>query len=114
MSNETQQSTDPIILGEVAPEELQQIIGLKRQADQILHQIGVNRVQEQRMIAHLHLTEENTNAILTGVGKRLGIPNGVPWSVTSEGKAVQSGPVQVPPKMQIVKPDEGEDQTPGA
>jgi len=87
----------PIVLGDMLPQEMGQITELKQQADQIVHQIGVNSVQEHRMIDQLRQVENATNGIVASAGKRLGIPEGTAWSVTSEGKAVLAGPPQAGP-----------------
>jgi len=86
------EATQPEVLGELTPEEMQQVLGLKRQADQILHQIGVHRVQEHNLISQLQQTEQGTTKVLKAAGVRLGIPEGTQWSVTSEGKAMLVGP----------------------
>jgi len=91
MTDQTPQQTQTV-LGEVQPMALQRLAGLKQQADQVVHQIGVNRVQEHRLIDQLRQLENATNQIVMEEGKRLNIPEGTAWSVTSEGKAVQVGP----------------------
>lgn len=80
-----------IVLGQVLPEELAQLGALKTQAEQIVHQIGVNRVQEHRLMNQLRQVEKQTNQVVMGAGKRLSIPDGTAWSVTSDGKAIQVG-----------------------
>lgn len=90
MTDQTPQQTQTV-LGEVQPMALQRLAGLKQQADQVVHQIGVNRVQEHRLIDQLRQLENATNQIVMEEGKRLNIPEGTAWSVTSEGKAVQVG-----------------------
>jgi len=96
------EATQPEVLGDLLPNELEDVIGLKRQADQIVHQIGVSRVQEHRLIDQLHQTEVNTNNVLKAAGTRIGIPEGTPWSVTSEGKAMLVGPRPVAPRPTLV------------
>jgi len=92
-----------IVLGEVLPEALAKLTGLKQQADQTVHQIGVHRVQEHRLMDQLRRLENATNQVVMEEGKRLGIPEGTAWSVTQDGKAVQVGappilrPVPNPP-----------------
>ncbi len=98
MTNQNPQTQT--VLGDVLPQALQRLSGLKQQADQVVHQIGVNRVQEQRLIDQLRQLENATNAIVMEEGKRLDIPEGTAWSVTSEGKAVQVGG----PAMEISQP----------
>jgi hypothetical protein len=114
-----QQPPQPHIFGEVEPDELQRLAGLKQQADGLIHQMGVNRVNEHRLIMQLSQCEQATNEIVKVAGDRLGIPNGTAWSVTSDGKAVSVGPQPTPSQMRpnlsaVSTPDAGEDTTPEA
>ena len=107
--------TQPEVLGELLPEEMQQVLSLKRQADNIVHQLGVHRVQEHQLIGQLRQTEGNTTNVLKVVGDRLGITDGTPWSVTSEGKAMLVGPKPVTSKPVSLVPDpsmDGEEENP--
>ena len=52
-----------IVLGEVLPEALAKLTGLKQQADQTVHQIGVHRVQEHRLMDQLRRLENATNQV---------------------------------------------------
>lgn len=95
------QPTGPQMLGEATPEELQCLTGLKQQADQIVHQIGVAEVQKMRLYGQLNQIERGTNQVVQGIGERLGLPQGMPWSVTADGKVVQMGgvPMQMKPTL---------------
>jgi len=86
------EAVQPEVLGDLTSEEMKQVLGLKRQADQIIHQLGVHRVQEHNLINQLQQTEQGTTMVLKVAGDRLGIPDGTKWSVTSEGKAMLVGP----------------------
>lgn len=100
MTNDNQPPTENLeVLGDLLPEEMEKVIGLKRQADQIVHQMGVLRVQEHRLMGQLRQTEEGTNLVLKSVGARLGIADGTPWSVNSEGKALLVGPRPATPTL---------------
>ncbi len=100
IENNPNTANAPTILGEVSPQELQRLSGLKQQADQVVHRIGVHRVQEYQLIEQLRSLENATNAIVREAGKRLGIADGTAWSVTSDGKAVMVGapPVAMTPQ----------------
>jgi hypothetical protein len=78
----------PAIIGDLLPEELQQLTQLRLLSEQTLRQIGLNRVTEQRLIQQLNLTEQKAQMTLNQVGSRLGIPDATPWQVTEEGKAI--------------------------
>ena len=107
MNDNTQPPVEmqPEVLGELLSEEMEQVVGLKRQADNIVHQMGVNRVNEHRLIEQLKQIEGNTNSVLKAAGKRLCIPDGTPWSVTSEGKAIRVGPKPIVPNPMSIVPD---------
>jgi|APSaa5957512622_1039677.scaffolds.fasta_scaffold01421_3 hypothetical protein len=96
----------PQVLGEVLPDELQRLGGLKQQADQTVQQIGLAVVSAFRMMGNLQQAEMATNQIIKAAGERLGIPEGTPWSVTMDGKAVlvqQPGmPQQMPQRPRPV------------
>ncbi len=102
------QPAGPQLLGEMLPEELQRLTGLKQQADQVVHQIGVVDVQRMRLHAQLGRLEMATNQIIQAAGKRLGIPDGTAWSVTQDGKAVQVGAPPVMRPTLVPTPLEGE------
>jgi hypothetical protein len=89
----------PPVLGELTTEELNGITNLKQQADRVVHQLGINRVQEHRLMDNLRRMETGTNQIIQQAGKRLGIPEGTPWSVTQDGKAVLAGPPPAGPSL---------------
>lgn len=96
------------VFGEILPDELQRLVGLKQQADQIVHQIGVHSVQGHRLMDNLRQVEQASNQIVMEAGKRLEIPEGTPWSVTSEGKAVLAGtPPASRPTLVPTPPPEG-------
>jgi len=81
-------SSEPQILGEVLPDELQRLTGLKQQADHMVMQIGHAFVSAFRMMGNIQQAEVATNQIIKVAGERLGIPEGTAWSVTMDGKAV--------------------------
>ena len=99
---------DPLVLGEVEPQELQALTNLKQQADHLVNQLGIHRVQEHRMIRQLDRLEQATNQIIGSIGERLGIPKDTAWSVTADGKAIQVGapPPQARPNLQAVPDSE--------
>jgi len=112
------QPAGPIVLGEMTPEEMGRLQGFKAQADQTVHQIGVNRVQEHRLMQQLGRLENSTNQVIQEAGARLAIPDGTAWSVTGDGKAILVGtpPPAQPPKAKptlVPVPEAGQaDETP--
>lgn len=75
------------ILGELAEDEKQRLADLRGQSDQIVFQIGLNRLNEQRLLAQLQQTERVAQSMLNQVGARLGIPDGTPWQI-QDGQAI--------------------------
>lgn len=88
---------EPTHIGDLQPEELQQLTALRRQSENIVYQIGLNRVAEQRLFMQLQRTEQANLLALNQVGARLGIPDGTAWQVTGDGQAVMIAP-PTPPK----------------
>lgn len=89
---------DSLILGDLTAEELQHLTQLRQQSDQIVHQIGLNRVAEQRLMQQLSQMERSAQTVLSQAGARIGIPDGTPWQVSSEGKAIMAVPITIPPE----------------
>lgn len=102
---------EPVIIGDLTAEELQKLGDLRQQSEHIVHQIGLNRVQEQRLMQQLQRTEQTAQVVLNQAGARLGIPDGTAWQVTSEGKAIMVGAPKAAPRPQVV-PAPVEDETP--
>lgn len=109
---------EPAIIGDLLPQELQQLTNLRQQSEQIVHQIGLNRVAEQRLMQQLQGAERQAQVVLNQTGDRLGIPDGTAWQVTGDGKAIFVGPppaqvhqpAEAPAKapiLQVVPPPEG-------
>jgi len=102
----------PVVIGELLPDELQRLAGLRQQSEQIVHQIGLNRVAEQRLMQQLQQAERTAQVVLNQTGARLGIPDGTAWQVTGDGKAVMVVPPPVPqasqtPNLKVAPPPEG-------
>lgn len=98
------QQGEPVIIGDLTAEELQRLGELRQQSEHIVHQIGLNRVQEQRLMQQLQRTEQTAQVVLNQAGARLGIPDGTAWQVTSEGKAIMVGAPKASPRPQVVPP----------
>ena len=75
-------------LGDLTPSEIQRLTALRQQSEGVIHQIGLNRVRENRLMDQLRWAEQEAQTTLSQVGVRLGIAEGTPWSVTAEGQAV--------------------------
>jgi hypothetical protein len=82
------QQQGTVVVGDLLPDEMSLLAKLREQSDQIIHQIGLNRVAEQRLMQQLQQAERSAQITLNKAGARLGIPDGTPWQVTGEGQAV--------------------------
>jgi len=74
--------------GSVETETLQQLNSLRQAAKDITSEIGNIEIRKARLIGSLGEVETRAQTLLTDEGKRLGIPDGTPWQVTSEGRVV--------------------------
>jgi len=112
MNNE--QPTGPNVLGELTPEEMQRLTGLKQQSEQAVHRVGLATVNMLRNYKNVEALEQQAQSVLNMAGARLGIPQGTAWSVTGDGKVVQVGmpaPAPAPAPQEVVTDEDGEADT---
>lgn len=76
------------LLGELTAVEQEGLRSLRNSSDELIRRIGLNRVEEARMLAQLNLIERKASSSLQEIGKRLSIPDGAAWSVTADGRAI--------------------------
>lgn len=109
MSDASITQGEPVVIGDLLPEELQHLGALRQQSEQIVHQIGLNRVAEQRLMQQLQQTERAAQVALNQTGARLGIPDGTGWQVTGDGKAIMLAPAPAAAKtpLKVAPPPEG-------
>jgi len=74
--------------GAVDTAVLQQLNSLKQAASDITSEIGSLEIRKARLIGSLGEVENRAQQILSDEGKRLGIPEGTAWQVTSEGEVI--------------------------
>jgi len=96
----------PTILGQLTEEENQTLTTLRGRTDQVVYNIGQVALQQHRLMANIDAMEAQARGVLQDAGKRLGIPDGVPWSVTNEGFAIQAAT----PTQQVTVPTPAEDE----
>jgi hypothetical protein len=110
MNNE--QPGGPSILGELTPEEMQRLQGLKQQSEQAVHRVGLATINMLRNYQNVEALEKQAQGVLNMAGARLGIPQGTAWSVHGDGKVVHVGmpapePAPAPPQ-EVVTDEDGE------
>lgn len=76
------------IFGELTPVEQEGLRRFRATSDELVRRIGLNRVEEARLLGQLNLVERQATSSLQEIGKRLGIPDGTAWSVTGNGQAI--------------------------
>ena len=76
------------VIGKVQEGTILQLNTLRQAAKDITTEIGQIEIRKARLIGSLGDVEGRAQALLTEVGKRLGVPEGAAWQVTPEGDAV--------------------------
>lgn len=62
------------------------ISSLRRRGQQIQMQIGEIEINKAKLLGGLADLENQAQRVLSEAGRRLGIPDGVPWVVSMDGK----------------------------
>jgi len=90
---------DLTILGALTPQENAMLMNLRRQSQQLVGEIGKIEIQKSQYLDRFRATDEQSQSILMGIGQRLGIPDGTPWTVGGDGNA-RTLPPQMLQQMQ--------------
>ena len=69
-------------------EETQTLTQLKRQAQEIIHEIGQIEVRKSQRLSSLADLEEQAQMILNSAAERLNIPKGTSWQTTPTGEII--------------------------
>jgi hypothetical protein len=72
----------------LAEEELQILSRYRTAGEDVLREIGQIEIRKARLIGSFGQLETASQTKLQEVGKRLGIPEGAPWSVQPDGSVV--------------------------
>ena len=75
-------------LGQVEETTILQLNSLRQAAKDLSSEIGNIEIRKARMIGSMGDIEQRANELLLAEAKRLNIPEGTAWQVTSDGKAV--------------------------
>jgi hypothetical protein len=76
---------DPTVVGSLTEMESNAIGMLRRQGQQMQMEIGGIEIHKARLVGNILDLEAQAHRILTEAGKRLGIPEGQPWTVNPDG-----------------------------
>lgn len=61
---------------------------MHKQAQEIVHNIGLAEVRKAKMLGQLAEIDEHAQGVMNSVAARLGIPQGTAWQVTPDGSVV--------------------------
>ena len=86
--SEASTKAQPKVIGNITPEELTQMTQMRQASDGLVMQLGRLRLQEQQVLQQIQQVQGEAQQVLSVVGKRLGIPDGVPWQVDPKGQAI--------------------------
>lgn len=71
----------------VAPEVLAGITQLRSRAEGLLGEIGRIELHKSNLMEEVNVLNQQANSLVKQESERLGIPAGVQWKITPEGKA---------------------------
>lgn len=76
---------DPSVIGRLTPEEQQGMMRIRAESQQILAKIGEYDLLKSRLLARVEELDSQGQAMIAGVTKRLGLPEGSNWVGTQDG-----------------------------
>ena len=74
--------------GEIAQEIMHGVQALRALTNHLLQEIGRVEIHKDRLTQEVYRLDEEATRLLKGEAQRLGIPEGTPWRMTPEGKAM--------------------------
>lgn len=75
-------------IGDVSPRILQIIQQAKGRNQRIIQEIGNLELRKMQLVRTLEQIDADVKKLVDAEGIRLGVPEGVPWQITPEGKVV--------------------------
>jgi hypothetical protein len=93
---------DPNVVGTLTQQEMETLAGLRRRGSQLVMQIGAVEVQKARMLGDLDANENQAEAVMQGISKRMGISDGQRYQIMPDGKVrlVEANPPMESPPAQ--------------
>jgi len=76
------------VLGDVSPQVLHGVTALRGQTNNLLTEVGRVEVHKDRLLKEIYRLDDEATRLLQQEAKRLEIPDGTPWRMTPEGKAM--------------------------
>lgn len=75
-------------VGEVSPEVMSGVNAMRQRTAELLHEIGRLEMQKSNLMQEIRRLENQSQTLLRQEATRIGIPEGSPWQLTPEGKAL--------------------------
>jgi hypothetical protein len=75
----------------VAPEIMAALTQLRQRSDLLISELGRMEVRKVAIVNEINLLNSKATALLKQESSRLGIPDGVEWRLTPEGKVIYEG-----------------------
>ncbi len=72
----------------VSPEILQGILQLRSRSEFLLSELGRMELAKSSIVSEINALNDKVNFLLKQESTRLGIPQGVAWQITPEGRAI--------------------------
>jgi hypothetical protein len=76
---------DPNALGKLTPEEQAALMLIRQQSQQLLAKVGEHEVLKQRLLVQLDQLDEQGQAHIAGISKRIGVEDGRKWVALQDG-----------------------------
>jgi hypothetical protein len=81
----TENPADPSIIGRLTPEEQNAMMRIRAESQQLLAKVGEHEILKLRILARVEELDDQGQSIISGVTKRLGLPEGTPWHGLQDG-----------------------------
>jgi len=88
MSNAADPTLNLVEIGDVPKEVVDAVNSMRGRANTITMELGRMEARKFHLIHELNRLETSAQGLLRSEGDRLGIPEGTPWQLTPEGKAL--------------------------
>lgn len=87
-TTKTEAAPQEDVLGDVSPQVLHGVTALRGQTNNLLTEVGRVEVHKDRLLKEIYRLDDEATRLLQEEAKRLEIPEGTPWRMTPEGKAM--------------------------
>lgn len=80
-----EEAKDPAVVGALEPNEISNLNRLRSTSQNLTMELGKLVIRGARLLGDMDGLEKQSEALLAVVGKRIGIPEGIPWQVSMNG-----------------------------